>query len=114
VSVSKDTSPAIDVEVRHDAGAALVMIRGDLEFGTAASVRKAFSDLAQADGGPVVVDVAALRFIDSTGLSLLVQAKQRFDAQGRRFELRGSTGRVSRVIEISGLAELFEIEASGR
>ena len=107
--MNKDGSAAIAVEVSHDAGAVLVTIGGELEFGTVASLRTTFSDLAQEEAGAVVVDMAALRFIDSTGLSLLVQAKQRFADQGRRFELRSPTGRVSRVIEISGLAELFEL-----
>jgi anti-anti-sigma factor len=107
--MSSDGGAAIAVEVHHDAGAALVTIGGELEFGTAAALRSTFSDLAQVDADPVVVDLAQLQFIDSTGLSLLVQAKQRFTAEGRRFELRGPTGRVSRVIEISGLSEMFEL-----
>jgi anti-sigma B factor antagonist len=108
--VSTDESATIAVEVQHDGGAALVTIGGELEFGTAASLRTTLSDLAQEGSDPVVVDLAALRFIDSTGLSLLVQAKKRFEAQGRRFELRRPTHRVIRVIETSGLAELFALE----
>ena len=50
---------------------------GELEFGTAASLRSALSDLVQQDCDRVVVDLAGVEFIDSTGLSLLVQAKQR-------------------------------------
>ena len=110
--MSKDGAATIAVEVRHDAGAALVTLGGELEFGTAASVRATFSDLAQQGDGAVVVDLAAVRFIDSSGLSLLVQAKQRFSAQGRRFELRHPTERVSRVIETSGLAEVFALDAN--
>jgi anti-anti-sigma factor len=78
--VNEDGSAAIAVEVSHDAGAALVTVGGGLEFGTVASLRTTLSDLAQEEAGSVVVDLAALRFIDSTGLSLLVQAKQRFTA----------------------------------
>lgn len=84
---------------------------GELEFGTAAALRTTFSDLAQEECDPVVVDLAALRFIDSTGLSLLVQAKQRFESLGRRFALRSPTHRVVRVIETSGLADVFELTA---
>jgi anti-sigma B factor antagonist len=108
--VSTDGPAVIAVDVQRDAGAAVVTVGGELEFGTAASLRTTLSDLAQEGSDPVVVDLAALRFIDSTGLSLLVQAKQRFAAQGRRFELRGPTPGVSRVIQISGLSELFELD----
>jgi anti-anti-sigma factor len=109
--VNRDGAADIAVDVLRDAGAAVVTIDGELEFGTAAKLRTTLSDLAQEDADPVVIDLAAVRFIDSTGLSLLVQAKQRFSAQGRRFELRRASGRVSRVIQISGLAELFELDA---
>ena len=108
--MDKDGSAAIAVDVQHDGGTVLVTIEGELEFGTVASLRTTLSDLAQADDGPIVVDLAGLRFIDSTGLSLLVQAKQRFTAQGRGFRLRSPSGRVHRVIEISGLSELFELD----
>ena len=108
--MDKDGSAAIAVEVHNDAGTVLVTIGGELEFGTVASLRTTLSDLAQTDDGPIVVDLADLRFIDSTGVSLLVQAKQRFTAQGRGFRLRSLSGRVHRVIEISGLSELFELD----
>lgn len=104
----KNDGPAeISVAVEHEAGAAVVTLGGELEFGTAASLRSTLSDLARQGCDPVVVDLASLQFMDSTGLSLLVQAKQRFTADGRRFELRSPTHRVIRVIEMSGLAELF-------
>jgi len=109
-AVSNDGAAEIAVRVDHDAGAATVTLGGELEFGTAASLRSTLSDLAQQGCDPVVVDLASLRFIDSSGLSLLVQAKQRFAADGRRFELRGPSPRVVRVIETSGLSELFAIE----
>jgi anti-sigma B factor antagonist len=104
---------AIEVEVRHDAGSAIVTLGGELEFGTAASLRSTFSDLVQQDCDRVVVDMAEVRFMDSSGLSLLVQAKQRFTAQGRGFELRSPTQRVIRVIETSGLGDLFAIHGHG-
>ncbi len=108
-SVNTNGGAPIAVDVRHEAGTALVTIDGELEFGTAASLRSTLSDLAQQGNGPVVVDLAALRFIDSSGLSLLVQAKRRFESDGRTFELRRPSPRVVRVIETSGLAELFAI-----
>jgi anti-sigma B factor antagonist len=102
--------PTIALSVEHGEAGAVVTVGGDLEFGTAASLRSALIDLAHQGCDPLVVDLAALDFIDSTGLSLLVQAKQRIESQGHRFVLRHPTERVRRVLEISGLAELFTIE----
>jgi len=114
--VTTEGAASITVEVDDDPGdttgeATLVTVGGDLEFGTAAPLRTTLSDLAQRGHDRVVVDLAGLRFIDSTGLSLLVQAKQRFEAEGRRLELRRPTERVTRVFETSGLAELLSSES---
>ena len=108
--MSAEEAPAITLDVdRHD-NSAVVSVAGELEFGTAAALRTVLIDLAHEAVDPVVVDLAALDFIDSTGLSLLVQAKQRFESQGRRFALRRPPHRVLRVLETSGLADLFTIE----
>ncbi len=96
--------------VEHQDTAAIVTIGGELEFGTAAALRSALVDVARQGCALVVVDLAGLQFIDSTGLSLLVQAQQRIESQGQRFVLRNPTDRVRRVLEISGLAQLFTIE----
>ena len=109
--MSTEGAASIAVEVASGTGtegdATLVTVGGELEFGTAASLRTTLSDLAQHGHHRVVVDLAGLQFIDSTGLSLLVQAKQRFEAEGLRLELRRPSERVHRVFETSGLAELL-------
>ena len=102
--------PTIALAVEHRDEGAVVTVGGDLEFGTAASLRSTLIDLSQQGCDSLVVDLEGLDFIDSTGLSLLVQAKQRIESQGHRFVLRSPTQRVRRVLEISGLAELFTIE----
>ena len=102
--------PVIAIAVEHRGSGAVVTVGGDLEFGTAASLRSALIELAQRGCDPLVVDLADLEFIDSTGLSLLVQAQQRIESQGHRFVLRNPAERVQRVLEISGLTELFTIE----
>jgi anti-sigma B factor antagonist len=102
--------PAISLSVAHEDAGVVVLVGGDLEFGTAATLRSTLIDLAQRGHNPVVVDLSQLDFIDSSGLSLLVQAKQRIESQGHEFALRNPTERVQRVLEISGLVELFTIE----
>ena len=100
------------MSVEQNNGAALVTVGGELEFGTAASLRHTLIDLAQKGCNPLVIDLGGLGFIDSSGLSLLVQAKQRIESQGHRFVLRNPSDCVQRVFEISGLTELFAPEES--
>lgn len=102
-----DDAATIAVEVRDESGTTIVSVGGELDFGTAAPLRARLSDLAQQGTGAIVLDLAGLRFIDSIGLGLLVQAKRRFAAEGLPFEVRNPATNVSRVFETSGLSELF-------
>ena len=90
---------------------AIVTIGGDLEYGTAGPLRTTLLEFSQRDADVLVLDMRGVEFLDSTGISLLIQAKQRFDAQGTRFVLRHPPPRVTRVLEIAGVADMFTIEA---
>ena len=100
----------LSLSIRHVDRAAVVTIGGDLEYGTAAPLRAALLELAQGDADRLVLDMAGVDFLDSTGISLLIQAKQRFGAQGSVFVLRRPQSRVTRVLEVAGVADLFTIE----
>jgi anti-sigma B factor antagonist len=52
----------------------------------------------------LVVDVAGIEFIDSSGLRVLIEAHQRANAGGRRLVIRRPSASVRRLFEISGLA----------
>ena len=112
--MTTDDPAALVAAIHDEAGTTIVALDGELEFATAASLRATFSDLARNPSGPVVVDLSALRFVDSIGLSLLVQAQQRFAAEGVPFGLRNPTQNVARVLETSGLTELFALDADER
>jgi anti-sigma B factor antagonist len=102
------------VSVEHngagDAAGAVVLVAGELDFGTAAPLRDALVDLGDRGTTPIVLDLARVDFIDSSGVSLLVQAKQRADAEGSELVLRQPAARVRRVLEVTGLVDLFEVE----
>lgn len=100
----------LSLSVERNGADAVVMVGGELEFGTAAPLRTTLLDLAHDGAGTLVLDLGSVEFIDSTGISLLVQAKQRLEAQGSRLVLRQPAPRVVRVLEVAGLREFFEIE----
>jgi len=57
----------------------------------------------------LAVDVGAVRYIDSAGLSFLARWAQTARADGRPAELRHMTPRFARVLEVSGLTPLFDL-----
>ena len=56
----------------------------------------------------IAVDVAELEYIDSTGLAFLVQWAKDCRTDGRPAEIRQTTQRFDRVLEIAGLTSVFE------
>jgi anti-sigma B factor antagonist len=65
--------------------------------------------LAQPDGR-VMLDLSGLRFVDSAGVSVLIKAKQDFEASGRPLLLRHPTEQLERVFALVGLADWLAVE----
>jgi anti-sigma B factor antagonist len=63
--------------------------------------------LADAD---VIVDLAGLTFIDSSGISVLILAFKRAAAHGRTFVLRAPPAQVARVLQMTDTDQMFTIE----
>ncbi len=55
----------------------------------------------------VAVDVGALRYIDSSAITLLVRWALDAQKEGRPAEIRRSTHRFDRVLEVAGITSLF-------
>lgn len=91
-------------EVVSGEDAQVVSLRGELDVANSGQVKR---ELLAADSPTVVVDLSALTFIDSSGLTALVHAHNHITRNGRAFELRGARDAVKRVFEISGLTGLL-------
>lgn len=76
-------------------GVDLVTLRGELDFASGEPPSTAFADLT---GGPrrVVVDLAGLELVDSSGVKMLVAAAQAVEDAGGTLVLAGPTATVRR------------------
>lgn len=94
---------AIDVAVgERDA---TVTLTGEVDLASAAALR---SVLVEASSGPVeklVVDMAGVTFIDSMGLSILIQAKHHLEAAGGGLTIVNPSERIRYVLEIAGVGD---------
>jgi anti-anti-sigma factor len=81
----------------------ILRVNGELDSESARTLSQRLENLPEAD--VVVLDLRGLEFIDSTGLRVLVEAKQRY---GERLRLVGVQPPVKHVFESSGTTELLE------
>ncbi len=61
---------------------------------------------------PIVIDLAAVEFIDSSGLRSLLAASRRAEGRGTTVVLRKPSTGVMRLLSITGTTEQFEIEGA--
>ena len=87
----------------------VVVVRGELDFGTAPRLRDVLVRRAMDGGQHVVVDLSAVEFLDSTGLGVLVGALKRYRTFGGDLYLVVTTERIRAVFELTGLTAAFTV-----
>jgi anti-anti-sigma factor len=87
-----------------DAGVVSITLSGALdEADVNPTTREARELLREAGVHSLVVDLAAVSFVDSSGLGLLVNLRQLAEDRGAHFLLRNVPHRVTRLLELTGL-----------
>ena len=100
----KDDAPfTLHVEGRE--GEVRLVATGELDPSTAPSVAAV---LRQHRGDDVVVDLSAVDFADSSIVRALVEERDHAALEGARFTIAGTTERVRRSFELSGVADRFD------
>lgn len=90
-----------------DGGGALLRLAGELDMSSAPELNAAVDRLAAAGERHLLVDLTELTFCDSTGIAAFVRGDNRAAADGGWLRVTGATGRVARVLQVTGLAEVL-------
>jgi anti-anti-sigma factor len=79
---------------------------GDLDMATARVLRAALAaDLHEFRS--VVVDLAGVTFMDSTGLAALLEARRALLADGRTLTVQHAQAQTRQLLELAGIADLL-------
>ena len=98
-----------DISVIEADGCAVVSVTGELDLATAPRLRDELVGLAARGTSTVTVNMALLRFIDSTGLSVLISGLKRLRESGGDLTLQSPTPNAMHVLELTGLTKIFAI-----
>jgi anti-sigma B factor antagonist len=91
------------VQAESHSELATVSVFGELDQSTAPELRSALSKAVDEESGGVLVDLSDCAFIDSTGLSLLVETKRQLAEDSRRFGVCCPDADVRRLLELTGI-----------
>ncbi len=98
-------------EVREESGYSVVALSGDVDLSSSPQARGAILEALNA-GHHVLVDLAGVEYIDSSGVACLVEGYQLARTHGLRFGLVGASENAMSVLELARLDKVFPIHAS--
>jgi anti-sigma B factor antagonist len=94
---------------QRDRQSVTVVLTGELDLASAPQLRSTLADLAGGGIVHVIVDVANLGFIDSTGIGILVADFKRLTSNGGSLAVRNAGPRIYRIFEMTGLIDLLAV-----
>lgn len=92
-------------------GAVEVSLQGELDLASARQMEERFASIDEQSPSRVVVDLAGLAFIDSSGLRVLLLADARAREQGYELVLLPGQEPVQRVFEMTGALDVLRFES---
>jgi anti-sigma B factor antagonist len=104
----------VDVTVSNTSenGRTVVDVTGEVDVYTAPALRERLIALVESGRTDLVVDLTQVRFMDSTGLGLLVGVLKRIRGLGGQLQLVIDAERLLKVFRITSLDQVFTIRAS--
>jgi anti-sigma B factor antagonist len=89
-----------------------IAVRGELDIATAPDLEAALEAAIRDTVGAFTIDLSEVRFIDSSGLHVLLRARGLLGREDRALAIVCPYGPVRRVFELSGSSELFSLYRS--
>ena len=95
-------------------GAPALALSGELDLATAPELTERLEEAILDTEGVFVIDLCDLRFIDSSGIQVLLRALGLLGREDRRLALVCPTGAVRRALELDGVNDVFVLYETRR
>jgi anti-sigma B factor antagonist len=110
VSTVNIADEPLQVDASSDGAEVVLVLRGELDPHTAPALRRRIDDTTDDAVKVLVLDVSGLRFIDSSGLRVIIGAHKEMAARGGHLVLRSPTDTTRRLLDITGLTDHIDID----
>jgi anti-sigma B factor antagonist len=102
----------LSVMSRREGTRTVISVTGEIDVYTAPTLRERLNDLVSQGEYDLVVDMAGVEFLDSTGLGVLVGGLKRARSHQGTLRLVCDQEKIIKVFRITGLTKVFPIYAS--
>ncbi|GHH80519.1 anti-sigma factor antagonist [Kitasatospora indigofera] len=110
--MTADAAVPFTATVRESVAGPVVEVAGELDYESAPRLRGVLRRVLAVRPTPtvLVIDLGAVTFCDSAGLNALLQTRLDAERQETAVHLARPTDIVTRVLEITGAAQLFPVD----
>jgi anti-sigma B factor antagonist len=107
------TEAELDITVRKtNDTTAVVAVAGEIDVYTSPVLQGRLVEVLRDGSSNIVLDLSKVTFLDSTGLGVLITALKRCRNAEGDLELVTAQPNVLKVLEITGLNDVFQVRAS--
>ena len=107
-----ETSVELSVMSRQEGARTVISVTGEIDVYTAPNLRERLNELVADGHYDLVVDMAGVDFLDSTGLGVLVGGLKRARSHDGTLRLVCDQEKILKVFRITGLTKVFPIHAT--
>lgn len=102
----------LEIRCRHDEGSVVLELDGEICVLTVPMLTSCLDALGEMDSYHVIVDMTDVRLLSAQGVGVLLKAAHQRERAGGSLTVRGATGLVAQVLEITGVvSERVELQA---
>jgi anti-anti-sigma factor len=109
--VRRDVHPNLSIDERRGDGEVRLLLDGELDPHSAPLLlERVRGAVVWCPDGTLVLELGGVTFIDSSGIRVLIEAKQAMEAGGGRLELANATPVTRRLLQITGLDTFLAVQ----
>jgi anti-sigma B factor antagonist len=101
----------LSIKVEGSGSRVFLRLKGELDISTAPLLQSTLADVVREPPEEIVLNLADLSYVDSTGLSLFITATKRAHAAGTKLALQDPQESTQRLLEITNLTDYFDSDA---
>ncbi|HXB15617.1 MAG TPA: STAS domain-containing protein [Solirubrobacteraceae bacterium] len=100
------------IDSRREADRVVISLDGELDMANAPLLQRAIEAPDLKDTKTVVLDLQGLTFLDSTGLRIILSAREQCWRRGQEFAVTPGSQQVQRLLSVTGVGEHLRTLAS--
>jgi anti-anti-sigma factor len=109
-SVFPPSPGPLTIDRRNDADGVTLVLRGEIDLASAPVLERALQDIERSSPDRIVLDLAALDFLDSSGIHLLIRAQERARTSRHQLVVTRVPVHAQRLFELTGIKAQLNIE----